>query len=153
MDARDAYGQTALHCATYEGHVKVVESLLNAKAQPHAQDLVLGSAIDIARNERPRHQKKLLKLLTQAAPSGQAGRVVGLSSALENVCGIVAPPCVGLLFEAYGDAAGALVAAGFNVVALSIVVGGVAATAGLAAGASAASSSTAAAGERKPKRA
>ena len=68
----------------------------------------------------------ITSLLTQAAPAGEAGRVLGLSSALENLCGIVAPPCVGVLFEAYGDAAGALVAAGFNVAALSIVLSGTA---------------------------
>ena len=68
-------------------------------------------------------------LLLAAAPPEHAGRAAGLSSALENLCGIVAPPCVGLLFEAYGDAAGALVAAGFNVVALAIVIGSVAAAA------------------------
>ena len=51
---------------------QVVEVLLEAQADPHHQDLILGSALEIAVREKPRNKKRLLQLLYAADESAAA---------------------------------------------------------------------------------
>lgn len=62
-------------------------------------------------------------LLSQAVSADQVGATMGMTSALESFCGIVAPPIVGWLTESakVGESAGALVAAGSNGVACMLL--------------------------------
>jgi MFS-type transporter involved in bile tolerance (Atg22 family) len=62
-------------------------------------------------------------LLSQSVPAQHIGATLGISSAIESFCGIVAPPVVGLLVTAgYDDSAGALIAAFANLLGLAVLV-------------------------------
>ena len=51
------------------------------------------------------------------------GSVMGFTASLEAMCGIFVPPLVGVLFDKYGDASGALVSAGATGVGVMLLVG------------------------------
>ena len=87
VNATNAFRQTALQVATFEGHPKVVEALLNAKADPHHEDVVLGSSLDIVRHERPRSHKRMLRLLTEAARPQVQGPSASGSGTGEDAAG------------------------------------------------------------------
>jgi hypothetical protein len=64
----------------------------------------------------------ITSLLSQAVAIDEVGGVLGLASAIESACGVLVPPLAGLLFEKYGDAAGALVAAASTAAGLLFVL-------------------------------
>ncbi len=61
---------------------------------------------------------------SKIVPPAVVGSVVGITAAIDSGCGILMPPLMGQLFDAYGDASGALVSALCTAVGLLLVVFG-----------------------------
>lgn len=70
VDAVNAFGQTALLCTVFEGHLHVAKLLLERRANPLARDHVFGPPLDVVTTERPRRHRKMLRLLRAFAPGG-----------------------------------------------------------------------------------
>ncbi|KAJ1630078.1 hypothetical protein T492DRAFT_840308 [Pavlovales sp. CCMP2436] len=70
VDAVNAFGQTALLCTVFEGHLPVAQLLLQHGASPLARDHVFGPPLDVVQSERPPRHRKMRRLLAAYAPGG-----------------------------------------------------------------------------------